>query len=100
MGSAIFLDDPRARTGDNQIEDRHGFAARFAKDSTQELISQFNREVGITAWVSARGHFLYHLIAEFHSRGLGLGSVLDGDVLSMNQRVRLNSAGDRLEPLP
>lgn len=100
MGSAIFLNDPKARTSDNPIEDRYGFAACLAKYSTQELIDRFNREVGITAWVSARGNFLYHLVAEFHSRGLGLGSVLDGDVLSMNQRVRLNAAGDKLEPLP
>ena len=44
------------------------FSERFSKMSDQQLVNAFNREVGNTGWVSARGIYLTALREEFARR--------------------------------
>ena len=49
---------------------------RFRSKSVEELIESFNREVGSTAWTSARGAHLRALRESFEERNLVLDSTV------------------------
>ena len=66
------------------------FAARFAAASTQSLITEFNRQVGSSAWTSARALHDQALIAELQGRGINLSAVYDGRSIDFNRPVRLD----------
>ncbi len=72
------------------------FAARFAAASTQSLVEEFNRQVGINAWTSARAVHDQALIAEFQRRGIDISAVNDGNSTDFSHHVRLDEATDSL----
>ena len=73
-------------TNSNSVPD---FAARFAAVSTQSLVEEFNRQVGSSAWTSARAVHDQALIAELQGRGIDLSAVYDGNSIDFSRPVRL-----------
>ena len=72
------------------------FAARFAAASTQSLVEEFNRQVGINAWTSVRAVHNQALIAELQGRGIDISAVNDGHSTDYNHHVRLDEATNSL----
>ena len=72
------------------------FAARFAAASTQNLLEEFNRQVGSTAWTSARAIHNQALIAELQGRGIDLSTVYDGRSIDFSRPVRLDETTSSL----
>ena len=66
------------------------FAARFAASSTQSLVEEFNRQVGSTAWTSARVVHDQALITELQGRGIDLSAVYDGRSIDFSRPVHLD----------
>ena len=63
------------------------FAARFAAASTQSLVEEFNHQVGINAWTSARALHDQALIAELQGRGIDISAVYDGRSIDFSRPV-------------
>ncbi|MBR3937922.1 MAG: hypothetical protein IKJ66_08370 [Bacteroidaceae bacterium] len=80
-------------TNNNSVPD---FAARFAAASTQSLVEEFNRQVGINAWTSARAVHDQALIAELQGRGIDIIVIFDGHTINFSRHVRLDETGNRL----
>ena len=74
-------------TNSNSVPD---FAARFAAVSTQSLVEEFNRQVGSSAWTSARAVHDQALIAELQGRDIDLSAVYDGRSIDFSRPVRLD----------
>ena len=72
------------------------YAARFASASSQFLVESFNREVGVTGWVSVRASCIAALIDEFRNRGIDISAVNDGRNTDFNHHVRLDEIGNCL----
>ena len=72
------------------------FAARFAAASTQSLVEVFNRQVGSSAWTSARAVHDQALIAELQGRGIDLSVVYDGRSIDFGRPVRLDETTNSL----
>ena len=72
------------------------FAARFAAASTQSLVEEFNRQVGSTAWTSARALHDQALISELQSRGIDLSAVYNGRSIDFSRPVRLDETTSSL----
>ena len=72
------------------------FAARFAAASIQSLITEFNRQVGSTAWTSTRAVHDQALIAELQGRGIDLTAVYDGRSIDFSRPVRLDETTSSL----
>lgn len=72
------------------------FAARFAAASTQSLVENFNRQVGINAWTSARAIHDQALITELQSRGIDLSAVYDGRSIDFSWPIRLDETTSSL----
>ena len=68
------------------------FAARFAAASTQNLVEEFNRQVGSKAWTSSRAVHDQALIAELQGRGIDLSAVYDGQSIDFSRTVHLVEA--------
>ncbi len=66
------------------------FAARFAAASTQSLITEFNRQVGSSAWTSSRAVHDQALVAELQGRGIDLSAVYDGRSIDFSRPVCLD----------
>lgn len=64
----------------------------------QELVDRFNKEVGVTVWVSARGRFLSALRDEIISRGwiLPKGIEREGG-LSLKKKIKLEGKQIKIE---
>ena len=71
------------------MDDKKGFSARFRAMSDQELIEDFNREVGNDGWVSARAAFLAALHDEFNNREYDYAIIGCRQGLSFARKVRL-----------
>ena len=80
-------------TNNNSVPD---FAARFAAASTQSLVEEFNRQVGINAWTSARAVHDQARIAELQGRGIDITVIYDGHSIDFNRHVRLDEATNSL----
>ena len=65
------------------------FAARFAASSTQSLITEFNRQVGSSAWTSSRAVHDQALITELQGRGIDLSAVYDGLSIDFSRPVHM-----------
>jgi hypothetical protein len=76
------------------------FVQRFARCSLQELVDAFNREVGCTGWVSARGRYLVALYEELRRRPVDISVIDNGRGLRLARRVRLDAGGERLALAP
>lgn len=72
------------------------FAARFAAVSIQSLITEFNRQVGSTAWTSTRAVHDQALITELQGRGIDLTTVYDGRSIDFSRPVRLDEMASSL----
>ena len=72
------------------------FAARFAATSTQNLVVEFNRQVGSNAWTSARALHDQALIAELQVRGIDLSAVYDGRSIDFSRPVCLDETNNSL----
>ena len=71
------------------------FRERFAAKSDQELIAEFNAQVGNNGWVRSRGFFLLALHAEFEKRALDYSDIGDVNGLSLRKKVKL--VGQKIE---
>ncbi|TWU44772.1 hypothetical protein Poly51_58380 [Rubripirellula tenax] len=69
-------------------EDRYGFIAQFRGSNEGELISAFNSQVDINAWVAARSHYLSALRVEMLSRDFAFSEIADEGGLKHKRRVR------------
>ena len=72
------------------------FAACFAAASTQNLVEEFNRQVGSDAWTSARAVHDQALIAELQGRGIELSAIYDGRSIDFSRPVRLDATTSSL----
>jgi len=72
------------------------FAARFAAASTQSFVEEFNRQVGSSAWTSARAVHDQALIAELQGRGIDISSIYDGRSIDFSRLVHLNETANSL----
>ena len=70
----------------NSLKD---FAARFAAASTQSLVEEFNRQVGSSAWTSARALHDQALIAELKVRGINLTAIYDGRSIDFSRPIHM-----------
>ena len=78
---AIFLDGP--------LEDTYGFARRFREMTNDQLDEAFNKQVGNTGYVSARGNYLIHLRDEFLSRSLNCTSFIQGNEMILDYLIEI-----------
>ncbi|TWT50954.1 hypothetical protein Pla22_36970 [Rubripirellula amarantea] len=76
-------------------EDRYGLIARFHESTDDELISAFNSQVGVNAWVTTRAHYLSALRLEMLSRDFYFSLIADEGGLKLKRRVR--RIGNQLE---
>ena len=77
----------------NSLKD---FAARFAAASTQSLVEEFNRQVGSSAWTSARALHDQALIAELQGRGIDLTAVYEGRSVDFSRPIRFDEPTNSL----
>jgi len=56
-----------------------------------ELIQAFNKQVGNTGWVSARGAYLAAIRKEFESRNFDYSQIGDEMSLSLRSKIRLEN---------
>lgn len=87
------------KTPDNEINKEQTknlgtyYFEKFQKElhlkEDQELISLFNREVGIIAWVTARASFLAALHKEFEIREFDFSAIGDSKSLSFKNKIWL-----------
>ncbi|ETN94299.1 hypothetical protein [Zhouia amylolytica] len=62
----------------------------FKSKNDNEIVALFNREVGSTAWVSARGNYLGELRKEFIRRAIDFTIVSNySGGFNLNKKVRL-----------
>jgi hypothetical protein len=69
-------------------------AERLKEQDEGELIEAFNKQVGVNAWVLARGAYLFALRDEFESRGIDCSVIGDKRNVCTAKRVKLD--GKRL----
>lgn len=68
---------------------QYDFMERFKTMSDAELVEAFNKEVGISGWVSARAEYLIALHREFDERGIDYSAIGNEGGLSLSREVRL-----------
>ena len=74
----------------------HEYAARFAAATSQSLVESFNKEVGVSGWVSVRASCIAALIDEFRNRNINISAINDGRSTDLNHHVRLDDTGNHL----
>jgi hypothetical protein len=70
------------------------FANRFRQLSNDELITTFNREVGVNAFVSSRAAYLSAMHDEFEQRQWDYSLIGDKTKFSLNQKIELFQKND------
>ena len=65
------------------------FTKSFRKKTDEELVSSFNREVGVKGWVSVRGAYLEAMTIVLVERGIDISSVHDGTSTKLDKKVLL-----------
>ena len=65
--------------------------ASMAKKRVCVLISEFNRQVGSTAWTSIRGLHDSVLIDTLIAKGIDVSAVYDGVSISFAGKIKLNA---------
>jgi len=72
-----------------------GYVDLFKSYDDQEIITAFNREVGISGWGTARSAFLSAIHSEFNRRQLDYSVIGDQKTLSFKSMICLT--GNKLE---
>ena len=72
------------------------FTLRFADMQIPELVSVFNRQVGLRSWSSMRAYHDCALIDEFERRGIDTSLIHDGRDLTFSHPVRYDLKENRL----
>ena len=70
------------------VEER--FAKRISEMPLDELVSTFNKDVGHTGWVSARGKFLAALKKEFLRRGVDCSCFISKGSMTMKYEIEVD----------
>jgi len=80
-------------------EQHNEYTQRFRDASLQELIDAYNREVPITAWLSARGRFLAAMGKEFRHRSVDSSMIETGENgLTLSETVAFDALNNCLVP--
>ena len=74
------------------------FTGRFRDSSIEELITTFNREVGIPSFIAARGRYLIAMREEFLRRDYDVSAFIDERTICLRDRVHL--VGNKIAPIP
>ena len=69
---------------------------RVALQSTEALVKQFNAQVGMRCWASARAAHDTALIDTLIDRGVDVSVVYDGESISFKEHVVLNEDLNKL----
>ena len=72
------------------------FAAIFAKSTPNNLVKNFNREVGNLGFNSQRAAYDVALIDEFIRRGIDVSAVYDGTIIKFAHHVQLDDTDTKL----
>ena len=75
------------------------FALQFVDLQIHELVSEFNRQVGLRAWSSMRAYHDKALIDEFEHRGIDTSSIHDGRCISISHPIRYDFRHNKLVTL-
>ena len=65
------------------------FKRELSKLSDRGLVAKFNRETGISGWVSARGAYLAAIHEQFNARRFDYSEIGDAHSLSFKHRIQL-----------
>lgn len=74
------------------------FTARISKESNQELVESFNKEIGNVGWTSARSVYLEVLRNEFLKRKIDIGIIVN-ETGGFNLKNKIKLEEDRVEIL-
>jgi len=66
------------------------------KMSVEELISDFNQQVGRRIWTSIRGVHDSILIDTLIAKGVDVSTIYDGVTISFSKKVKLNEANNKV----
>ena len=72
------------------------YALRFADMQIQELVTVFNRQVGLQGWSSMRAYHDSALIDEFTRRGIDVSAISDGDNITFTHPIRYDIYENKL----
>ena len=72
------------------------FALQFVDLQIHELVSEFNRQVGLRAWSSMRAYHGKALIDEFHNRGIDTSAIYDGISISFAHPITYDLFNNKL----
>jgi hypothetical protein len=72
------------------------YALQFADMQLSELVTVFNRQVGIRSWSSMRAYRDHALIDEFRRRGIDVSAISDGQTTSFAKPVRYSPSDNSL----
>lgn len=75
------------------------FALQFADLQIHELLSEFNRQVGLRAWSSMRPYHDKALIDEFERRGIDTSSIHDGRSITFAHPISYDLQQNKLVTL-
>ena len=68
------------------------YSSILSKETNEELVRSFNREVDNPGWVIARSYYLSALREEFYSRNIDISKVInDSGGFKLNKKVRLDN---------
>ena len=73
-----------------------GLVFRFSDYSIQELVDDFNAQVGNRGFNSARAAHDHALINEFINRGIDVSAIHDGHATSFARKITFESTGPKL----
>jgi len=69
----------------------YDFDTRFKDASVKDLVAAFNKEVGNSGWVTARGFFHAALRKALLASGVDCSLIIDGDKIRLNRRITVKS---------
>ena len=75
------------------------FALQFVDLQIHELVSEFNRQVGLRAWSSMRAYHDKALIDEFERRGIDTSSIHYGRCIYFSHPIRYDLQHNKLVTL-
>lgn len=75
------------------------FALQFADMQISELVSVFNREVGLKAWSSMRAYHDRALIDELKNRSVNLSAIINDGNINFAHKVFFDISSNKLIPI-
>lgn len=70
-------------------EHKNRYTDRFRDASEEELVEDFNREVGNRGWVAARAEYFTALHTELEEREIDYSAVGNESTLSFAEKIRI-----------